>query len=175
MIDKKKKKYGYQTVAGFTLIETLLYIVLIATVIMAAGALVQLLLTFREKQRAMAEVEEQGLRTMQLIVGAVADAPAITTPATGSGTGLVVTSVNLGRNPTTFQVTSGAMVMNENTTSRNITNSWVTVSGFTVTRRDSGGAHGTVQIQFTLSASPTSTRSEQQYTRTFTDSVTLRP
>ena len=161
--------------AGFTLIEVLLYIVLVATVITAAGVLVQLLLTYREKQRAMAEVEEQGLRVMQLVTESVSDAPAITTPTAGSGSSLVVTSVNAARNPTTFQVTGGVITMTENATTTNLTDSWVAASAFAITRRDGGGAHGTLQVQFTLSSDSAGTRQEQQYVKTFIGSVTLRP
>lgn len=96
---------------GFTLIEVLIYIAILAT------STIALLTMFRAgaesdvivgAQNRLLDVE----RTAQLILQAkISEAASVTTPASGSGSSLVLASSTAAENPVTFALTNNQLTM----------------------------------------------------------------
>lgn len=97
---------------GFTLVEVLLYIAIVAVIIFAIGTSVQAFLEARVKNQAIAEVNNQGGRAMQMILQAIRNATAINNFTSSS---FNLTMPVAAQNPTCFQLTNSKIQMQEGT------------------------------------------------------------
>lgn len=73
-----------QNNSGFTLIETLIYVLIIAGVITSMTAIVFNLMEGREKSKAVREVQQNGRIAVELIAQQIRAADAVVTPTAGT-------------------------------------------------------------------------------------------
>lgn len=162
--------------AGFTLIELMLYVGIVATLLLGVTFFSLLLLSARVKNQTVAEVEQQGAQVMRTITQLVRNAASITTPAVGaSGATLSLATYDTAKNPTVLSVQSGRVRITEaGAVAVPLTNGRVSVSGFTVQNVSRSGSPGNVRIQFTVTAVNPSGRQEYTFQKTFVGSASLR-
>jgi prepilin-type N-terminal cleavage/methylation domain-containing protein len=162
---------------GFTLVELLLYVVIIGSLLGALSGFFIMTAQSRLKNQTIAEVDQQGMLAMQTITQAVRNATAITAPVVAtSGDSLTVTMPTAGSSPTVFSLSAGALQMKEGTaTTIPITGANVTVSGVTFQNLTRSGTYGTVQISFVVTRNNPNNRNEFEYQKTFTTTASVRP
>mgnify|MGYP003393635783 CR=1 FL=1 len=173
---KPRIYYSLQTNRGFTLIELLLYVAISSVILLVTMFFLQTLLESRIKNQTIAEVEQQGLQSIQIITQAVRNAATINSPAQGaSAASLSIDTYTAGNNPTIFDLSSGALQITEGASATvALTNSRVTVSALTFQNLSRASTPGTVRVQFTITQVNTSGRNEYNFSKTFYGSASLR-
>lgn len=167
----------YNTIHGFTLIELLLYVAISSVILLGVVGFFSALLQARIKGQVIAEVDGQGMRAMQIMVRTVRNSTAIDTPPAGrTRTNTWVEVPNSSLSPTYFEQTGTALTIAEHVRSQRIplTNSQVMVSNLAFTNETQSTGTGVLRIQFTLTYVNSTGRNEYDYSKTFTDTVTLR-
>lgn len=161
---------------AFTLLEVILYVIVVGIVLFAISLLIGLLFTSRVKNTVIAEVEQQGVQIMDLITQTARNAESITSPGAGSSSGVLILDVVNGANdPTQFDLDSSRVRITEGAGSPTyIINDNVTVSGLTFTNLTRASTPGTIRIEFTITYSSSSLRNEYTYSKTFYGTATLR-
>lgn len=161
---------------GFTLVELLLYIGILFTVILSISIMYALVLQVRVKNQTVSEVEGQGTMMMQIITQTLRNSVSITLPAIGSSSAsLTLTVVDPAKNPTVFDLSDTALRIKEGSASAvTLTSSAVTVSNLSFQNLSATGSIGTIRTQFTVTAVNNSGRNEYDFTKTTTDSASLR-
>lgn len=134
---------------GVTLVEMLLYITLMA---MMSTTIIPLLFNAtesRQRQDAIAAVEQNGAQILQTISQEVRDAERIIYPARG-GTGYVLAlqTDSGSTNPTMFLRESGALLMIQGSGSRVISTSLVGITSFMVDNTSASTNYNSVAISF---------------------------
>ncbi len=164
------------TQRGFTLIELMLYIGIAATILLAASVLLANMLESRVKNQTIAEVEQQGLQVMEILTQAARNAESITTPAAGaSASSLTLNVLDVNDDPTVFSVASGTVRITEGAGSAiALTNSRITVSGFTVQNLSRTNTPGALRVSFVVTYVNSSGRNEYTYSKRFYGSASLR-
>lgn len=165
-----------QNLRGFTLVELLLYVAIVSVLILSTSAVYIVLLQSRVKNQVIAEVEQQGQMVMSTMLQAIRNGDLIATPPIStSNTSLTFTSLDVAKNPTVFDLSAGAIRINEASTSAiALTSTKVTASALTFQNISYSGTPGTVKIQFTLTSVNNSGRNEYDYSKTFTSDASLR-
>lgn len=162
---------------GYTLIELLLYVAIVAIVLSAVTALFGITSDARVKNQSMSEVNEQGVSAMEYISQTLRTATSVSSPAaaaSASSLTLVVPTASLS--PTIINVSSGALQVKEGAAAAvSLTDSKVQVTAFNVTNLTRSGTSGTVQVSFTLSRINSLGRNEYDYQKTFTTTASMRP
>lgn len=171
-----RRSYKLQISKGLTLIEILLYVVIVATILFAVSIFLSALLQSRIKNQTIAEVEQQGAQLMQLITQTARNAESIASPAQGLSTSsLTLNVIATTSDPTIFDLSSGVIRITEGTSSAvSLTNSRVTASGLTFQNLSRTNTPGTIRIQFTLTHINPEGKNEYNFSKTFTGSATLR-
>jgi len=164
------------TQKGFTLIELLLYVAISSVILLVISLFLQTLLESRIKNQTIAEVEQQGLRVMQIITQTIRNTEAINSPAQGASATILSLDVITGASdPTIFDLLGNTIRITEGVSSAvPLTNSRVTVSGLTFQNLSRSATPGTVRIQFTLTHVNPAGRNEYSFAKTFIGSATLR-
>jgi len=153
---------------GFTLVELLLYVSIVAVVILFAAAFLSLLMQSRLKNQTIAEVEQQGVQVMQTITQTIRNADTINSPAQGE------TAASLSIDSTIFDLSSGVIRITQGGTPISLTNFQVTASSLSFYNLSRTDTPGTIRIQFTLAFVNPSGRNEYDYSKTFYQTATLR-
>lgn len=161
---------------GFTLIELLLYISISSIILLVSVFFLQTLLESRIKNQTIAEVEQQGVQTMQLITQTIRNADSIVSPGQGVSANLLSVNTYTGAlNPTVFDLSGGVIRIKEGAAAVvPLTNSRIAVSALSFFNLSRASTPGTIQIQFTLVYVNSTGRNEYNYSKTFTGSATLR-
>jgi prepilin-type N-terminal cleavage/methylation domain-containing protein len=161
---------------GFTLLELILYIALLAIILAAASGLLVTLLEARVKHQTITEVDEQGVQVMTVISQAIRNADSITLPAAGtSASSLTLASLDSTKNPTVISLSGTTLQMKEGTGAVvPLTSSLVTVNGVSFTNLSRTGTAGVVRIQFTLTYLNPSGRNAYNVTETYYGTAALR-
>jgi prepilin-type N-terminal cleavage/methylation domain-containing protein len=163
----KQNRLGVQS--GFTLVELLLYSVLIGVLVLAASGVLTILQRQMVRSQVIREVEEQGTAVMQIINQTIRNSTGITSPSTGSsGSSLTITVSTVGSSPTVIDLASGVLRITEGAGSPiALTSSKVTVSSLTFNNYSRASTPGTVRITFTVSYNTTGAPAEYTYSKTF--------
>lgn len=161
---------------GLTLVELILYVAIVSVVILATAVFLQLIFESRVKNQVIAEVEQQGLQVMQIITQTVRNSTAINSPTQGSNeSSLSVAVLDNAKNPTVFDLSSGAIRITEGATSPvNLTSAQVSASSLTFKNLSYTGTPSTIRIQFTITYINASARNEYQFTKTFYGSANFK-
>ncbi|EKE15718.1 MAG: hypothetical protein ACD_11C00108G0012 [uncultured bacterium] len=161
---------------GFTLVEMLLYVAITGVIIFSISIFLSIVLEARVRNRTMAEVEQEGMRVMQIISQVIRNSNVINSPTIGTSAASISLGVVDGaKNPTLFDFSSGVVRMKEGASAYvSLTTSRLVVSNLTFTNLSRVSTPGTIRIQFTLTHTKTDSRDEYDYTRTFYGSASLR-
>ena len=90
---------------GFSLVEILLYISILATVILVVSMFLATSLTARVKSQTILEVESQGTQILENMNRVISQATTINFPSVGSSQDSVsIDTLNTSKNPTIFNI-----------------------------------------------------------------------
>jgi len=139
---------------GFTLVETLIYVAILAMFIFSLIAFLNIMTNARINNQMVLEVNNQGDQVIKTITQSARNATTINTPAISStGSSLSLATSASGTNPTVFSISGGVLYMTEGSGSAiAITNDKVVVSNLVFSNLSKIGTHGTIQIRFTLTS-----------------------
>lgn len=170
------RRSRYASEQGYTLIELLLYVVIVGTLLTSMTVFFGTVTESRIKNQSISEVNEQGTAAMELILQTIRNANSITAPAiAASGTSLTLTVPTASSSPTVFQLSGTTLQIQEglspNTTTTALTTDDVQVTGLTFKNLTRSGTPGIVQVSFTLSRTNLTGRNEYDYQKTFTSSA----
>lgn len=170
------KKIFTHTQSGFSLVELLLYISILALILLSISVFLSTLLSSRVKNQTISEVESQGLQAMHLITQTIRNSASITTPAQGvSAASISLSTYTSELNPTIFDISGGALRVSEGGgPAVSLTNSRVTVSALSFQNVSRSNTPGSVRISFTISSVNSSGRNEYQFQKTFVATASLR-
>lgn len=162
--------------AGFSLFELVLYIALTAVLLTVTSALLGVLLQARIKQRSIAEIDQQGLQIIQLLLTSVESADSILEPLPGaSATSLSLVPADGASSPVVFQEASGVFTMSvAGGDGISLHNSRVILSNLNIENLGESGITDSLHFSFTLSHENEGGRNEYDYARTFYGAVSLR-
>jgi type II secretory pathway pseudopilin PulG len=159
--------------AGYTLIELLLYVVLIGTLLTSVTYFFGLAVDARVKNQTIAEVNDQGVAVMDSITQTIRNAISISSPAaagTASSLTLVVPTGSLS--PTVFNLTGSTLQITEGVSSPvALTSNDLQVTNLTFKNLTRSGTNGNVQISFTLARANPNNHNAYDYQKTFTSTA----
>jgi type II secretory pathway pseudopilin PulG len=162
---------------GFTLVEMILYVSVCSILLLTISTFLSFLLGARIRSQAMTEVNQQGFRAMNLLALTIRNARSIEIPvisATSSTLSLTTKDPNL--NPTIFDIASGTLRIKEGGKQPVVlTNSRVIVSGLTFQNLSATSSlERIIRISFVVDYGNISGKDEYSFTKTFSESATLR-
>ncbi|MBI2577954.1 MAG: prepilin-type N-terminal cleavage/methylation domain-containing protein [Candidatus Wildermuthbacteria bacterium] len=161
---------------GFTLVEILLSLALIAIMSVAVASFVALLFGVKAKHQAILEVEDQGLQAMQYINQRVRNADDINAPNRGDNSSTLSLDVPDLSRPVVFGLAGDALYVQEGTAPQILlTSPRVEMSELNFQNLSVAGDSGIIRIEFTLSYRNMGNRGEYEYSQTFYGSSSLRP
>jgi prepilin-type N-terminal cleavage/methylation domain-containing protein len=161
---------------GFTLVETMIAIALMAILALAATSLLTGILNAERQSRIISEVEAQGSYAMYQFAQSARNTTSIVTPAVGaSATSTRLVSGVAGENPTYFDVSGGVLVQKRGAAATTtLTSNTVTVSSLSFQNITAGTTKGAIRMALTLSYTNPTGDARLAYSQTFYTTVTLR-
>lgn len=165
-----------KTKKAFTLVEIILYIGLVSIMLLVITSFFGVMIQSRLRNQAIADVNEQGVQVMQIILQTVRNATAINAPTPGnSETSLSVNVNGAGLSPSVFSLNSGAIQITEGAGSAvTLSSNRVILTSLTFTNLTRSGTPGAVRVQFTLSRVNPDGRKELSYNQTFYGSASIK-
>jgi len=168
---------NYKKVQGFTLIEILIYIVLVASILIAATSFAWNIINSRTKAFAVQEVEQNSRFIMEKIIQATQQATDITLPVVG-GTGgqLELVMKDALEDPTIFTLDGNTLKMSQGAGSLinlNSDNALVTGLDF-VNVSTVNGKTKNIRVLLTIEHYNPDNRQEWQFSDSFTTTIELR-
>lgn len=162
--------------AGFTLVELVLYISLFSIMAAVIGGFFFAITEARVKSQTIAEVEQQGFQAMQEITQTTRNATGVADPAIGSsGPSLTLTVPDSGKSPTVYDVTSGALQVQEGAgLPVALTSSRVVVSGAVFENVSPDPVTPAIRVTFQVSYQNTAGTNAYEYSQTFFGSAEVR-
>lgn len=163
--------------AGFTLIEVMIYVVLVSGILIGATSFAISIINNRTKSFAIQEVEQNSRFVMEKITQAVRSARKIATPAIGvTDTTLELEMSDGTRNPTIFTLNGSSLNFTEGTgPTLDLHSGNVEVSNLIFTNLSlPNGKTRNVYVSFTLSHRNPSGRQEWAFTDSFETTIELR-
>ncbi|OGL67238.1 hypothetical protein A2856_04260 [Candidatus Uhrbacteria bacterium RIFCSPHIGHO2_01_FULL_63_20] len=152
---------------GFTLIEVLIYSVLLAVGVLTLATVYRASVETRSFIAAESALIANRRTAETLIRDRLSEATGVVTPASGSSATLVLTSPVPAESPVTFALSDGALTMQLGAGDvAPITGSDVTVTSFTATRRDGIPASVLVEIGWSEGAFGATITDESRLTAT---------
>ena len=163
--------------AGFTLLELILYISLLAAMLMVFSIFLGVLFRGRIKNQTITEVHQQAMQVMQLMTQTIRNAEGINFPPLGTeAQSLSLNVLDAAKDPTIFDVSGDIIHVTEGVGSAiPLTSSRVIASDFSFKNLSRNDISGIIQIQFTLTHVNPGGRNEYDYTKVFYGSESLRP
>ncbi|MDQ3158917.1 MAG: type II secretion system GspH family protein [bacterium] len=155
---------------GFTLVELMLYIVLISGLLITLSVFVSLMLSARIKSRTVSDVEASGRIAIEQIEQSLRNATAVASPTPGnSSASLSLTTTTPGNNPTIYDLSSGTIRVNEGAGSPiDLTDpNTIEVTNLSFENVARAGTPDIIRITFTVSFDSGSSRNEYKYTKDF--------
>jgi type II secretory pathway pseudopilin PulG len=160
---------------GSTLIELLIYMVLIGIVIGAVLPLLFMASEDRLLQQTISVVEQNGTQVMQDVTLRIRNSERIVSPTLGhTGSVLVLQTASGSTNPTVIGWNSGVLLIVESTHVQAITSSQIAVVDFLVRNTSTSASHQSAEISFHLSRT-TRLQQPHYYMQYFNTDVALFP
>ncbi len=154
---------------GYSLIETVVYVALVAFLLASIASGTKLLFTAYQKTKAVRMVENGAIDTMDRIVRETRNSTSVNTSGSSFNVASGILSLVSGATTTKFYVSNNRVYIDQNgSTIGALTPSTIKVPALTFRYIDTGNSEA-VKIELTLSASTTPSFSESFY-----DSVVLR-
>jgi len=162
--------------AGFSLVETLIYIVIFTMFITAIVSFEVSMTSSRIHNQKVLEVNDQGAKAMKVISQAIRNASQVNSPTIGN-TDLnlsLATSLSL-TNPTVFGESDGVLYITEGTNDRvALTNNKIVVSDLLFSNFSRPDTSDIIKISFKVTNNSTSTSPGGVYSFIFNGSANLR-
>lgn len=161
---------------GFTLVELVIYMGLMTLILGAMVAMFLLIEQARNKEQVIAEVEQQGILTLEQITQTIRNAEFIATPATStSGTMLSIKTSLASTTPTVFDMVDGVLRVTEGSVGPvALTSTRVVVSDLLFSNLSRANTPGTLRIQFTLRYGGSSNKAAYTYEKIFYGNASIR-
>jgi Tfp pilus assembly protein PilW len=163
--------------SGYTLIELLLYVVIVGSLLTATSLFFSAATSARIKSQSVSEVEQQGTFAMQYMARTIRNASAVTAPAIGASANQLTTTVPTANlSPTIFSLSGTTLQVKEGAAAAvPLTSGDVQVTSLTFKNLSRSATAEVVQISMTLIRTNTAGRNEYDYSKTFTTSAAVRP
>lgn len=161
---------------GFTLVELMLYVAMVALMMLFLFSFLQFLIQSRIKNQVINEIEQQAIQVSQRMNQVIRNAVSITSPAIGANaTSLEVTVLSAPLSPTIFDLKTGAIRIKEGGAgiNTNLTNSKIVASDLVFYNLSRSSTPGTIRWHFTLTYNNPDNRQEYNFSQTFFGSATL--
>ena len=164
------------TQKGLTLIETLVYVAIFSMFVVTLSSFSDQINSARLRNQTILEINYQGTRIIQDINSTIRNAVSINDPViTNSGATLSLETLDPSTNPTVFSVATGTVYIQEGTNDPiALTNDRVEVTDLIFSNMSRVGTPGTIRIRFTLKNSDIHIKPEEQYTKDFYGSASIR-
>jgi prepilin-type N-terminal cleavage/methylation domain-containing protein len=161
---------------GFTLIEFIIYIGIVAIILVVAGGVSLNVLLGRAKLTAIEEVSQNARFVSERIASTVRNASAINSPATTTTASLLsLKTADANSNPTLFDLSSNAVVMQEGSVATStLTSSDVEVTSLQFTTITKTGAPGTIRMVMTIKSTNPDNLAEFDFEETFYTTANIR-
>lgn len=158
------------------MVELLLYVALASVMLAVVSGFLGTILDARVKNQTIAEVTQQGQRTMNVMTQAIRNAEAINSPATSTSAALLSLDVlEAASDPTVFDLSAGVLQITEGaSTTVDMTSSRVVVSDLQFDNLSHAGTAGSIKIQFTISHINPAGNSQYDYSRIFYGAASIR-
>jgi type II secretory pathway pseudopilin PulG len=158
---------------GYTLIELLLYVVIVGALLTTVTFFYGTVTAARVKNQTIIEVNDQGAAVMDYVTQTIRNATAITAPATGLSAASLTLAVPTGSlSPTVFSLTGSAPItiqVKEGAGAQvPLTNDDVQISGLTFKNLSRAATPGSVQVSFVIGRVNPNNVNEFDYQKTFT-------
>ena len=161
---------------GYTLIELLLYVVILGLILTPLTYFFGMTSEARVKAQSISEVEDQGTAAMDYITQTIRNAYSASAPvAAASGSSLTLTVPTTALSPTVFSLNGSVLQVKEGTgVNIPLTSSDVQISNLTFKNLTRSGTSGVIQVSFTVTRTNNSGgRNEFDYQQTFTSSAEI--
>lgn len=161
---------------GFSLVETLLYIAIVSTVVVALTSFLSVNQNTAARNQTINEIDQQGAQILQTITQTIRNATSVTGPVVGTpGSTLTLVVTDGAKSPTIFDLSGGAIRIKEGAGAAiNISSNRVTASAVTFTNLKPGSAKDSIKIQFTLTYNNPNNIQIFNYNQTFNATADLR-
>jgi prepilin-type N-terminal cleavage/methylation domain-containing protein len=148
------KKNGSFFCAGFTLIETLVYIAIFSIFIGSLVSFLNLMTTSRINNQITLEINNQGNDLIRIITQSIRNADSINSPSiSNTSSSLELLTSNPTTSTTVFSESGGILYMTEGTESPiALNNNNVNISNLVFSNLSRSGTSGSIQVRFTLSS-----------------------
>lgn len=158
---------------GYTLIELLLYAVIVSMVLSSVTYFFGAAVDARVKAQSILEVNDQGTAVMDYMLRTIRNATSITAPAAAASASSLTLVVPTGSlSPTVFNLSGTTLQVTEGAAAAvALTSADVQISSLTFTNLTRSGTGGIVQVSFTMGRTNPNSRNEYDYQRTFTSSA----
>jgi prepilin-type N-terminal cleavage/methylation domain-containing protein len=161
---------------GFTLVELLVYIGILAIVITSVVSTMFFVISTREKAKTINEIESQGALVMQLITQSIRNSEGVNSPEVGNNNNTISLSVSEQQDsPTVFDINNGVLrVKKGSQTEVDLTSSRVIASNldfYNVSRTDT---ENIIKVEFQLEYNNQGPAFQFDYSKTFYGSASLR-
>lgn len=168
-----KQLHTRHSQTGYTLIELLLYVVIVGSLLTSVTYFFGTITSARVKNQSIAEVNDQGVAAMDYITRTIRNASSVSAPAAGAGgnslTLVVPTSV---LSPTIFSLNGTVLQVKEGVAAAiPLTSGSVQITDLSFTNLTRPGTPGIVQVSLTISRNNPSNRNEYDYQKTFEGSA----
>ena len=160
---KKNKNFG------FTLIELLLYVSVTVVMLLGLVGFVSVLTQSRQKNQAIAQVQNEGSMAAQIIGQTVRNAKSANIPEEG-----VLNVTDIADRQIVFEIIEKAIIMRENVISTSLTSGKVEVANLNFEIFSGDGVHNSVRFVFTLNYFNPEKRNEYESSKSFFGTATLR-
>lgn len=158
---------------GFTLPELLIYIGISVILLVALANFFALLLSAQARDRNVADVQEEGTASMEIMTQTIRNATGIASPATDTAAAALSLK---GTTSTIFSVASGILQITEASgTALPLTSSHLFISSISFSNLSASGTNGIIRIVFTLGHIKSGATSTVDYSQTFINSAAPRP
>ncbi len=162
---------------GFTLMELLVYISLVAGVLLVATTFAWSIIESRTKSFVVQEVQQNERFIIEKITQAVRGAADVTVPAVGvTDTGLTLASNDIAKDPVVFSLDTGTLSMSEAGGASVVLHSdSINVTDLQFTNLTTpNGKTSNVRVSITLEHINPDNRTEWEFTDTVTTTIELR-
>lgn len=161
---------------GFTLVETLLYILIISFFLLISSAFLIQMIQGIQKADELHEVNEGGNAAMTRILTTIRSAESVTSPVMGtSANELVLATFATSTNPTRFFVENEVIRIKAGTNATTtLTANEIRVTGLTFTNVSATGTPGSIQVHLSVSSTASDIGIGEDVGKVFIGSATIR-
>lgn len=162
---------------GFTLVETLIALGLIAVLAAVVTSMLAAVLKSERRNRVIADVAFQGTALIQAIAQDIRNASAVTSPAAGvTSTSLTLAMASIAaQNPTVYSTTTAAILISRaGAAAIQLSSPTVTITSLTFQNVTAAKTDGAVQVRLVVSSLNPTHSADLNYTSTFITTATLR-